>query len=129
MKKFFDPEGERYGLPTFPWALAPSGLLTRTQLREGWRLQPGTQSPAAQIMWRSYKARHAGFVRVAYLYRRELSKPIRPMTEGMWRAHAAMMRARRICPECRQDVGYVIRTSVGMCETCELSPNATALAA
>lgn len=129
MKKFYDPQGELYGIPTFPWNLAPAGLLTRTQLREGWALQPGTQEPAAQIMWRSNKARRDGFVRVAYLYRRELARPIRPMTEGMWRSHAAMMRARRICPECGRDVGYVIRTSVGMCETCALAPHAPALAA
>lgn len=127
MKRFYDPQGERYGIPTYPWHLAPAGLLTATQLR-AWGLQPSTQPPAAQIMWRSYKARHNGFVRVAYLYRRELAKPVRPMTPGMWRSHDAMMRARRTCPACRQDVGYVIRRSIGTCEPCDPT-GPTALAA
>lgn len=128
--KFYDPEGKKFGFPTYPFRLAPEGLATKGQLRKK-GLRPGGQPVVAQLMWRpALKHRRLGqTVAIAYLYRVDLAKPIRPMTPGRWRAHAAMMRARRICPECRQDVGYVIRTSVGMCETCELSPQSPALAA
>jgi len=49
-----------------------------------------------------------------------LARPERrnAMTPGMWRAHAAMMRARRTCPTCRRDAGYVIPPTLGMCVTC-----------
>jgi len=30
---FYDPDGSRYGLPTYPYRCAPDGLLTRRQLR------------------------------------------------------------------------------------------------
>jgi hypothetical protein len=31
--EFYDPDGERYGLPTYPYHSAPAGLLTIRQLR------------------------------------------------------------------------------------------------
>ncbi|GAA5005744.1 hypothetical protein GCM10025734_45190 [Kitasatospora paranensis] len=73
--RFWDPDGERFGLPTFPWRMAPDGYLTRRQLRAR-GLRPGGQPVAAQILWRS---RRSG-VRAAYLYRTTLAKPVRPMT-------------------------------------------------
>lgn len=110
--RFWDPEGERYGLPTWPFRYAPAGLATRRQLRaQG--LRPGGQDVAGQILW------GRGGERCAYLYRVELARPVRPMTPGRARALAAAMRARRTCPECGKDRGYCIRTSVGMCEPCE----------
>ncbi|MFJ2774908.1 RRQRL motif-containing zinc-binding protein [Streptomyces sp. NPDC087300] len=111
--RFYDPTGARYGTPTYPFRLAPDGLATRRQLRRD-GLSPGGQDVAAQLMW-SHRRRGT---RVAYLYRIDLARPVRPMTAGMWRAHAAMMRARRTCPACGHDVGYVIRTSIGSCEPC-----------
>jgi hypothetical protein len=55
---------------------------------------------------------------VAYLYRVDCAKPVRPMTPGRWAALAAANRARRICPECRRDAGYVIPASLGACNPC-----------
>ncbi|MFG2119558.1 RRQRL motif-containing zinc-binding protein [Streptomyces sp. NPDC048710] len=111
--RFWDPDGTTYGIPTYPLHTAPDGLGTRRQLR-ACGLRPGGQQVAAQLMWR-----HARGIAVAYLYRLDLAKPVRPMTPGRWRAHEAMMRPRRICPACRRDVGYVIRTSLGTCERCD----------
>ena len=61
--EFYDPDGQRYGLPTYPWRFAPDGLLTLRQLRAK-GLRPGGQAVVAQILWRHHKQR-----RVAYLYR------------------------------------------------------------
>jgi hypothetical protein len=79
-------------------------------------LRPGGQPVAAQLLWRSRLAR--GGTRVAYLYETARALPVRAMTPGRWRAHAAMMRARRTCPTCRTDAGYCIPRSLGMCVAC-----------
>ncbi|UGQ10033.1 hypothetical protein LO772_24515 [Yinghuangia sp. ASG 101] len=97
-------------IPTYHYRLAPDGLFTRRQLRAR-GLRPGGQEPAAQIIWRRGR-------RIAYLYRLELARPVRPMTEARARALAAAMRARRTCPVCRSDRGYVIPTSLGACVPC-----------
>ncbi|MDT0545602.1 RRQRL motif-containing zinc-binding protein [Streptomyces lonegramiae] len=112
--KCYDPSGARYGIPTYPWQLAPDGYATRRQLRAR-GLRPGGQSAQTQIMRAN---RRAGGFQVAYLYRLDLAKPVRPMTPAMWRAHEAMMLARRTCPACRMDAGYCIPTSLGMCVSC-----------
>lgn len=109
----FDPTGERFGIPTYPWRCAPDGLATRRQLRSR-GLRPGGQGVAAQVL----RPRRRREPLTAYLYRIDRALPVRPMTPGMWRAHAAMMRARRRCPECDRDAGYVIPASLGMCVTC-----------
>ncbi|MEY9876024.1 hypothetical protein ABH931_005531 [Streptacidiphilus sp. MAP12-33] len=114
--RFYDPTGQRFGIPTYPFRLAPDGYATRRQLRAD-GLRPGGQEVAAQILWRSRKTR--GGVRVAYLYRRDLAKPVRPMTPGKTAALAAAMLARRTCPVCRHDVGYVVQRSVGACVPCQ----------
>jgi predicted GIY-YIG superfamily endonuclease len=69
---YWDPEGTRYGIPTYPWRMAPAGLATRRQLAAD-GLRPGGQPVAAQVMWRS---RHRGprSVQVAYLYRVEAAR-------------------------------------------------------
>ncbi|MEE4546182.1 RRQRL motif-containing zinc-binding protein [Streptomyces sp. V4-01] len=115
MSRFYDPTGARYGIPTFPLGCAPDGYATRRQLRTR-GLRPGGQPVAAQLMWRSRKAR--GEIRVAWLFRLDLALPVRPMTAGRWAALAAAMRARRTCPTCRRDAGYVLPTSLGMCVPC-----------
>ncbi len=61
--QFYDPDGQRYGLPTYPYHWAPAGLLTFRQLRAR-GLRPGGQDITAQILWRHRTQR-----RVAYLYR------------------------------------------------------------
>ena len=57
--EFYDPDGTRYGLPTYPYHWAPRHLATVRQLRAR-GLRPGGQQPAAQILWRKGR-------RVAYL--------------------------------------------------------------
>ncbi|MET9516326.1 RRQRL motif-containing zinc-binding protein [Streptomyces sp. NPDC002994] len=113
--KCYDPSGAQYGIPTFPWKLAPDGMATRRQLRAR-GLRPGGQVIAAQVMRRS-RRRKAG-VSVAYLYRIDQAKPVRPMTPGRAAALAKAMTARRTCPQCQADAGYCIPTSLGMCVTC-----------
>ncbi|MBC9730226.1 RRQRL motif-containing zinc-binding protein [Streptomyces sp. TRM68367] len=117
--KFYDPDGTEFGIPTYPRKLAPDGLATRRQLRAR-GLRPNGQDVAAQILW--YGRRPPGErerpIRVAYLYRIDLAAPVRPMTPGRLRAVAAMMRARRTCPDCQVTYDYVIPTSLGCCPGC-----------
>ncbi|MGW4435904.1 RRQRL motif-containing zinc-binding protein [Streptomyces sp. NPDC004596] len=111
--KCYDPSGSQYGIPTYPWRYAPDGLATRRQLRAR-GLRPGGQPIAAQVLRRRYR-RGPLF---AYLYRVDRAKPVRPMTPGRRSALAKAMLARRTCPSCRTDAGYVIPVSLGMCVTC-----------
>ncbi|MFI1465644.1 RRQRL motif-containing zinc-binding protein [Streptomyces wuyuanensis] len=113
--KCYDPTGARYGIPTYPWRLAPDGYATRRQLRAR-GLRPGGQPVAAQLMRRSPR-RKTG-VAVAHLYRIDRAKPVRPMTSRKWGALALAMLARRTCPQCRRDAGYVIPPSLGTCVPC-----------
>ncbi|MGW0370670.1 RRQRL motif-containing zinc-binding protein [Streptomyces coeruleorubidus] len=95
-------------LPVFRWHLAPDGYATRRQLRaQG--LRPGGQDVAATLE----RPRRRRGPLVAYLYRIDQAKPVRPMTPGRWAALAKANAARRICPQCRTDAGYVIPTSLG----------------
>jgi hypothetical protein len=112
--KCYDPSGSHYGIPTYPWRFAPDGLVTRRQLRAR-GLRPGGQPVAAQVMRAN---RRQGGVRVAFLYRIDRAKPVRPMTSRKWGALALAMLARRTCPVCKSDAGYVIPTSLGMCVSC-----------
>ncbi|MFF7193064.1 RRQRL motif-containing zinc-binding protein [Streptomyces sp. NPDC008079] len=104
-------------LPVYRYHLAPDGLMTRRQLHAA-GLSACRAEVVAELRWRSKKARHVGGWRVAYLYDPATARPLRPMTPGRWRSHAAMMRARRTCPACRTDAGYVIPTSLGTCVPC-----------
>ncbi|MFE4828351.1 RRQRL motif-containing zinc-binding protein [Streptomyces sp. NPDC056672] len=126
--RFWDPDGDLYGIPTYPFRMAPPGLATRRQLRaQG--LRPGGQHAAAQLLWFSNRYRRPGSpptIRVAYLYRLDRALPVRPMTPGKRAALDKAMAARRICPECRSDAGYCIPTSLGMCVTCADTPALTA---
>ncbi|GLW31238.1 RRQRL motif-containing zinc-binding protein [Actinoplanes regularis] len=109
---YFDPEGDRYGIPTFWWQGAPDGYATRRQLRAR-GLRPGGQPVAAQVLWRG-----VGGERAAYLYRLNLARPKRTATPAQRRAISAALRARRTCPTCRQVCGYYIPRSLGECLTC-----------
>jgi hypothetical protein len=92
--QFYDPEGKRFGIPTFPYHFAPAGLLTRRQLRaQG--LRPGGQNIQAQILWRHRKER-----RVAYLYDITQAKPKREPTPAQLAAIAKALAARKTCPSC-----------------------------
>ncbi|MFG2226132.1 RRQRL motif-containing zinc-binding protein [Streptomyces sp. NPDC048644] len=117
--RYWDPTGARYGIPTYPWHLAPYGLATRRQLRAA-GLRPGGQPVAAQILWRSRRPRPG--IRAAYLYRLELARPVRPMTPARQTALDRALAARRTCPTCRCDRGYTIPTSLGTCLPCAEAP-------
>ncbi len=121
--KCFDPTGARYGIPTYPWKFAPTGLATRRQLREQ-GLRPGGQPIQAQVMF-PRRGRKSG-VQVAYLYRIDLALPVRPMTSRKWGALALAMLARRTCPKCRITYDYCLPTSLGMCVPCAYPDQAAA---
>jgi hypothetical protein len=110
--EFYDPGGQRYGLPTYPWRFAPDGLLTLRQLRAK-GLSPGGQAAVAQILWRHHKQR-----RVAYLYREVNSKPKRHATPAQLAAIAKALQARRTCPTCGTEKPYCIPRSTGECNDC-----------
>jgi hypothetical protein len=97
-------------IPVYPYRLAPAGLATRRQLRAA-GLRPGGHDPVAEIRWRRGR-------RFALLYDTAHAKPVRPMTPGRARALAAAMRARRTCPVCGLDRGYVIPRTLGTCLPC-----------
>ena len=111
--KCFDPNGARYGIPTFPWRHVPDGYATRRQLRAR-GLRPGGQDVAAQAL----RPRYRRGPLVAYFYRLDHAKPVRPMTPAKRAALAKANLARRTCPQCRADAGYVIPASLGVCVPC-----------
>ncbi|MET7550320.1 RRQRL motif-containing zinc-binding protein [Streptomyces sp. NPDC005500] len=100
-------------LPTYRWRLAPPGYATFRQLRaQG--LRPGGQGVAAVLE----RPRRRRAPLVAYLYRADRAKPVRPMTEAKWAALAKANAAQQVCPNCLFDAGYRIPGSLGMCVTC-----------
>ncbi|MGW9242651.1 RRQRL motif-containing zinc-binding protein [[Kitasatospora] papulosa] len=100
-------------LPVYRWRLAPDGYATRRQLR-ALGLRPGGQDVAAQLE----RPRRRRGPLVAYLYRVDRAKPVRPMTPARRAALAKAMTARRTCPNCRRDAGYCIPRLLGMCVPC-----------
>lgn len=109
---FYDPRGERYGIPTFPWRMAPPHLATRRQLA-ALGLRPGGQQVVAQVLWR--RRRGLG---VAYLYDIRLALPKRTPTAAQLAALAKALAARRTCPRCGIDRGYVLPRRIGACLQC-----------
>lgn len=103
-------------LPIYRWHCAPDGLATRSQLRRR-GLRP-VGDPVGEIRWRSRFARRSGGWRTAYLFPEEAALPVSIPTPGQLRGLAAAMTARRTCPSCRRDRGYVIPTSLGECWPC-----------
>ena len=111
---FYDPAGDTYGLPTYPYRMAPAELATVRQLRAD-GLRPGGQQIAAQILWRTGR-------RVAYLYRRDLALPKRQASAAQRAAVDKALLARRTCPACRQIRTYYIPRRTGVCLGCPGSP-------
>ncbi|MEW2379295.1 RRQRL motif-containing zinc-binding protein [Micromonospora sp. NPDC047812] len=109
---YFDPEGTRYGIPTYWWRGAPAGYATRRQLTAA-GLRPGGQPIAAQVLWQG-----VGGTRAAYLYRVDLARPKRTATPAQLRAVRAALTARRTCRTCRQVRSYCIPRSLGECLEC-----------
>jgi hypothetical protein len=108
--EFYDPDGRRYGIPTYPYHWAPRGLLTNRQLRAR-GLRPGGQQPTAQILWRRG-------LRVAYLYRTDLALPRRQATPAQLAAVGKALAARRTCPVCGTEKDYCLPRSTGCCNDC-----------
>jgi hypothetical protein len=115
--EFYDPDGNRFGFPTFPYHCAPDGLVTRRQLRAA-GLRPAGQPVIAQILWR-----HKKNTRIAYLYRRDLAKPKRTATPAQLAAVAKALEARRTCPTCTQVKPYYIPRRSGECLDCNPEVN------
>ncbi|MFI5803569.1 RRQRL motif-containing zinc-binding protein [Streptomyces sp. NPDC051561] len=108
-------------LPRFLWKCGPDGMATLRQLR-ALGLRPGGQGVQAEL----YRPRRRRGPLLAYLYRVDLAKPVRPMTPAKRAALERANAARRLCPECGRDAGYVIPTSLGMCPTCAFPDGAHA---
>lgn len=113
---FWDPTGARYGIPTYPWRMAPPHLVTLRQLAAR-GLRPGGQGVQAQILWRSTRYGAPG-VRVAFLYDVRFALPKRVPTPAQRVALAKALAARRTCPRCGIDRGYVLPRSLGACLEC-----------
>lgn len=109
---FYDPTGQRHGIPTYPWKWAPTGYATVRQLRAA-GLRPGGQDIQAQILWR-----HRKEIRVAYLYNIADAKLKRIATPAQRAAIDKALRARRVCPTCGVEKNYYIPRSLGECNDC-----------
>jgi hypothetical protein len=112
LAEFYDPEGTRHGIPTYPFHFAPAGLLTIRQLRTK-GLRPGGQDVQAQILWRHRKQR-----RVAYLYDEERAKAKREATPAQRIAIEKALTARKTCPSCGTVKPFCIPRSIGECLEC-----------
>ncbi|MET9723045.1 RRQRL motif-containing zinc-binding protein [Streptomyces zaomyceticus] len=104
-------------LPVYHWRLAPEGLATFRQLR-ALGLRPAGQPVVAQLE----RPRRKRGPLIAFLYRIDLARPVRPMTPARWAALAKANAARRVCPVCGRDAGYRIPTSLGICVPCADAP-------
>lgn len=113
---YYDPEGTKYGIPTYPWQMVPDGLATYRQLR-ALGLRPNGQPVCAQMMW-GCKREKKGY-RIAYFYRIDLAAPVRPMTEAKRESLRKALQARKTCPECGTVWDYVLPTRYGACIDCD----------
>jgi len=96
----------------FRYGWAPTGLATIRQLGvDG--LRPGGQDVAGWLVWGP-----ANRPRWAYLYRRDIAAPKRPMSPARWAVIERMNAALRVCPTCGEDVGHRIPRSLGQCWPC-----------
>lgn len=120
--RFWDPEGSKYGLPTWPWKLGPSPAEWATERQlAALGLRKGGQQPAGQLGWVRQGEDH--FIP---LYLVELAKPKRQMTEAMWAAVRKACAARRVCPECKTAKDYEIPKRHGACNDCHFGGYAAA---
>ncbi|MDA2804464.1 RRQRL motif-containing zinc-binding protein [Nocardiopsis suaedae] len=116
--RFYDPDGARFGLPSWPWGWAPPYLATRGQLAAR-GLRPGGQEPVGQITWRSRRAPTGrGGIRYALLYDTRTAKPKRAPTPAVLASLERAMAARRTCPTCRHTFDFCLPTSLGQCPDC-----------
>jgi hypothetical protein len=110
--EFYDPDGQRYGLPTYPWKFAPDGLLTLRQLRAK-GLRPGGHDICAQILWRHHRRRRVALPVPRSHQHAQTAGHRRPA-----RGHREALQARRTCPACGTEKPYCIPRSRGECNDC-----------
>lgn len=84
-----DPNGSKYGIPTYYWGTAPAGLATRRQLRADGK-QPNRQPYVARAVRPRRGDREP---LVAHLYRVEDAAPKKPPTSAQLAAVARATRA------------------------------------
>ncbi|MEV6133132.1 RRQRL motif-containing zinc-binding protein [Streptomyces violaceusniger] len=122
--RFLDPEGKRYGIPTWPWRMGPppEEWATLRQLKARGLRPGGQRNPiGGQLGWQSGDG-----PRFAYLYRVELALPKRPMTEARWASIRKATQARQICPACGEKRDYEIPKRYGVCNDCPGGANEAA---
>ncbi|WP_198047305.1 RRQRL motif-containing zinc-binding protein [Kutzneria sp. 744] len=107
--------GTEGGLPLLPVGWAPKPLLATVRQLKTLGLRPGGHDPVAVLYGYS---RTGGAQWFANLYLISTAKPMLAMTPAKWRALAKANLARRCCPECGRDRGYIIAPSLGMCFPC-----------
>jgi hypothetical protein len=95
------------GMPTFDKGAAPSGMMTRRQLRTA-GLAPGGHEPWARL----------SLARVsAWLYRVDVAVPKRVPTPAQLAAVHSATDARKVCLGCGP-VAHCVRKSDGLCGDC-----------
>ena len=111
--------GTHDGLPLLAHGCAPRDKLATFRQLRAMDLRPGGADPVAVLFGRHHVSGKTWF---ASLYLIATAVPVRPMTPAKWTALAKANLARRICPECGRDRGYLIWPSIRMCIPCyELS--------
>ncbi|MFE2693654.1 RRQRL motif-containing zinc-binding protein [Streptomyces mirabilis] len=120
--RYWDPKGEKFGIPTWPWGMGPpkEEMATVRDLKK-LGLRPGGQAAAGQIGWRI-----RGGDRFAFLFLVALAKKKRPMTPAMWASIRKALAARRVCPVCNTAKDYDISRKTGVCNDCPESGLAAA---
>ncbi len=122
--RFYDPTGQRYGTPTWPWGMAPAHLATRAQIRLfGFRPVAG---PVGQLMWAGAPGRRPAGARVRTAALFDLADTVQhtPPSPARLVQLAAARARRRVCPACTADVGYVLPAHLGLCLDCACLENA-----
>jgi hypothetical protein len=110
-----DPDGSRYGVPTYPWGWSrvfDPDLATKSQLRREGLSIAGLEM-AAQLMWASNRAGSVRGVRTAALYRRSQARPVRPLTPRQERALNRALLARHTCRDCERLWPWCLPTGNG----------------
>ncbi|MBK1784547.1 RRQRL motif-containing zinc-binding protein [Prauserella cavernicola] len=108
--------GFRDGLPMFGWGEGPSTLLTESQLSSV-GLRRNGQDPVALLVFRHHKPYRRE--ETTELFSVERAAPKRGTLAQRRAKVQEALRVRRICVECRQDVGYYVPTSTRVCWQCE----------
>lgn len=109
--------------PLYPWRTAPGHLATRSQLR--WMgLRPGRQGVQALVVWRSRRGGRPRIdgLRYAELFDVARARPRVTVTPARAAALEAALAARKTCPACGINRGYVPSGRLGRCNDCAAEP-------